>query len=126
MCKSLKIKGKTSKYDVKFNNINLFKDINLLEEFKDYSLQDSICLFNALDSLQDLYHNEYGICITTILSTSTLSLKIFRKKFLSIKVKLAIIIVNTNIKIIFIIKVINNPEILNNNNIKINYIFQIH
>jgi hypothetical protein len=55
--------------------------MNLLEQFKQYSIQDSICLFNALDKLQDMYHREYGICITTILSTSTLSLKIFRKKF---------------------------------------------
>jgi hypothetical protein len=82
LCKSLKVKGKISKYNPKFNNINLFKDKHLLEEFKEYALQDSICLNNALNELQIMYNMEFGIDITTILSTSTLSLKIFRKRFL--------------------------------------------
>lgn len=51
LCKSLKIIGKTSKYDSKYNQIDLFKDENLLKQFKEYSLQDSICLFNALQIL---------------------------------------------------------------------------
>jgi DNA polymerase type B, organellar and viral len=33
-----------------------------------------------------MYHEEFGIDITTILSTSTLSLKIFRKKFLDVEI----------------------------------------
>ena len=47
----MKIIGKTSKYDSKYNQIDLFKDENLLKQFKEYSLQDSICLFNALQIL---------------------------------------------------------------------------
>ena len=91
LCLSLKIEGKTSKYLSKYNNIDLFKDPELLEEFKKYSLQDSICLLKALNILQDMYNQEYGICITTIISTSTLSLKIFRKWFLDKKIEIPII-----------------------------------
>lgn len=52
LCKSLKIDGKFSKYNLKYNNIDLFKDKYLLEEFKLYSLQDSIYLFKAVYKLQ--------------------------------------------------------------------------
>lgn len=56
LCESLKISGKTSKYESKYNNIDLFKDTELLEKFKQYSIQDSVCLLNALEILQDMYH----------------------------------------------------------------------
>jgi hypothetical protein len=65
LCKSLKISGKTSEYNSNFNSINLFQDENLLEQFKQYSIQDSVCLHNALDILQDMYYKEFGIDITT-------------------------------------------------------------
>jgi len=57
-------------------------DINLLNEFKNYSLQDSIGLFKALKIAQNLYFDNYHVDITKILSTATLSLKIFRANFL--------------------------------------------
>lgn len=39
-------------------------------------------MYNALDHAQTIYSNEHNVDITTILSTSTLSLKIFRQNFL--------------------------------------------
>lgn len=62
--------------------MNLFENDTILSEFKEYSLQDSICLLNALNEAQQIYLQEYRVDITSILSTSTLSLKIFRKIFL--------------------------------------------
>lgn len=45
-------------------------------------MQDSICLLNALNKAQEIYNNDYDIDISEVLSTSSLSLKIFRKDFL--------------------------------------------
>jgi hypothetical protein len=64
----------------------MFTDNNLLHQFKQYSLQDSITLFNALIEAQKIYINQYNIDITSVLSTSTLSLKIFRHKFLEVDI----------------------------------------
>jgi hypothetical protein len=66
----------------------LFKVNNkeLLNKFKQYSLQDSITLFKALIEAQKLYISLYNIDITSILSTSTLSLKIFRQNFLEVDI----------------------------------------
>jgi len=86
LCKNFMVKGKISKYDIRFNNLDLFKDSNLLNEFKNYSLQDSICLLEALNMAQNIYKIDYNTDITSILSTSTLSLKIFRKMFLKINI----------------------------------------
>jgi hypothetical protein len=87
----LGVEGKISKYDIRFNNIDLFKNVELLEQFKQYSIQDSVSLLNALNIIQDMYHSDYGICITTVLSTSTLSLKIFRKKFMDKDIEIPIL-----------------------------------
>ena len=82
ICNIFSVEGKFLEYNIENNNINLFKDKNLLEEFKKYSLQDSICLLNALIKAQKYYINKYNIDITSIFSTSTLSLKIFRQNFM--------------------------------------------
>jgi hypothetical protein len=82
------VKGKISKYNELYNNINLFKNsnLNLLENFKQYALQDSISLFEALTKAQNLYLMNFNVDITTVLSTATLSLKIFRQKFLNVNI----------------------------------------
>ena len=82
LCKVFKVDGKFSDYNSLFNNFNLFNDSKLLDMFIQYSLQDSISLFKALDKAQHIYFGDYSVDISTILSTSTLSLKIFRQNFL--------------------------------------------
>jgi DNA polymerase type B, organellar and viral len=82
LCKILSIPGKTSNYKPEYHNLNLFNSSKLLEEFKEYSLQDSNSLFDCISILQNKYLISYNVDITTIVSTSTLSLKIFRSKFL--------------------------------------------
>ena len=79
----LAIPGKASVYNPKFHNISLFNNKKLLQEFKKYSIQDSIALFNCLDRLQEIYLRDYLVDITKVLSTSTLSMQIFRSKFLT-------------------------------------------
>lgn len=53
----------------------------ILTSFKEYSIQDSVALLNALNKAQIIYFEQYQVDITTILSTATLSLKIFRQHF---------------------------------------------
>jgi hypothetical protein len=78
--------GKTSAYNPDFHKISLFSNKSLLTDFIAYSLQDSESLFNCIYNLQEKYILDYGVDITTILSTSTLSLKIFRAKFLNVDI----------------------------------------
>src|SRR6267143_5717345 len=71
-------------YNEKFNNLNIFKNDVLLKEFIDYSILDSKALYNALFKAPEIYIEKYCVDITTIFSTSTLSLKIFRSKYLEV------------------------------------------
>lgn len=82
LCEVFGVEGKLSKYNQEFNNFDLFNDNKLFNEFKQYSLQDSIALFDALNEAQIIFLKEFNVDITSILSTSTLSLKIFRQNFL--------------------------------------------
>jgi hypothetical protein len=81
LCTNFGVDGKSSKYKNEFNNFNLFNNNELLKEFINYSIQDSISLYKALEYAQNIYINNYQVDITTIFSTSTLSLKIYRTNF---------------------------------------------
>jgi regulator of RNase E activity RraB len=81
LCKSFGVKGKLMKYDSRYQYID-FLFTNLVIDFKEYALQDSRALFNALKEAQNLYFNNFGVDITSIHSTSSLSLKVLRTKFL--------------------------------------------
>lgn len=82
----LGLPGKTSSYRNEFHKISLFTNPSLLQEFKEYSIQDSIALFDCLYKLQEMYLMDYQVDICSILSTSTLSMKIFRSKFLNVDI----------------------------------------
>jgi DNA polymerase type B, organellar and viral len=84
LTKIFDVKGKLHDYNPLFNKISLFKDKPLLNQFIEYSKQDSICLLKALIKAQDLYINEHKVDFATIWSTSTLPFKIFRQKFLDL------------------------------------------
>jgi hypothetical protein len=78
--------GKLSKYRIEFNSLKLFNDPILLQEFIDYSIRDSIALYEALIIAQKIYITDYNVNITTVHSTSTLSLKIFRANFQDVNI----------------------------------------
>jgi len=80
------VEGKLYPYNPKFNQISLFEDGNLLNQFIEYSKQDSISLLKALTKAQNIYFEEHKVDLATIWSTSTLSFKIFRLKFLDINI----------------------------------------
>jgi hypothetical protein len=82
LCENFGVKGKISEYKKEYNEFELFNNHQLLQEFKDYCLQDSQALYNTLLIAQDHYIKNYQIDITTVVSTSSLSLKILRAKFL--------------------------------------------
>jgi len=46
LCSILHLLGKTSKYNPEFHNLSLFDKPSLLDEFKDYALQDSVAFKN--------------------------------------------------------------------------------
>ena len=83
LCKQFNVEGKVSKYNEKFHSLELFNDKELYQSFIEYSIQDAICLHKALLKAQDEYLKNFNIDLTGVLSTSTLSLKIFVSKFLN-------------------------------------------
>ena len=44
-----KVDGKLSKYDSKFNSLDLFNEKTMFSLFLEYSMQDSVALYKALD-----------------------------------------------------------------------------
>jgi DNA polymerase elongation subunit (family B) len=86
LCSLFGVDGKLYPYNPDFNKISLFENKKLLNQFIEYSKQDSICLLNALIKAQNIYINEYDVDIGSIWSTSTLSFKIFRQKFLKVNI----------------------------------------
>nr|YP_010852411.1 DNA polymerase [Lactarius subindigo]WGL35963.1 DNA polymerase [Lactarius subindigo] len=86
LCNIFEVEGKLFPYNPQFNKISLFENEDLLNQFILYSKQDSISLLKGLTKAQDIYINEHQVDIATIWSTSTLSFKIFRPKFLDINI----------------------------------------
>jgi hypothetical protein len=82
LCALFGVQGKLIAYNPKFNDISLFDKGRILGIFKKYALQDSISLYEALFTAQLTYFNKFGVDIESIYSTATLSLKIYRTKFL--------------------------------------------
>jgi DNA polymerase type B, organellar and viral len=72
---------KSTVYNSKFNNLELFNNPSLLQEFIKYSLQDAKALYEALFYAQIIYFTKFQVDIESIYSTATLSLKIYRTKF---------------------------------------------
>jgi hypothetical protein len=88
LCKQFNVEGKVSKYDKEFNNISMFDKPEVFEKFKEYSLQDSIALYNAMISAQNLYFKEFQIDISSIYSTASLAFKLYRTKFIPVDIPL--------------------------------------
>jgi len=81
LCKMFGVDGKVMPYNPKFNDRALFKNHNLLEDFINYSLQDSKALYEALFIAQLTYFDKFKVDIESVYSTATLSLKFYRSQF---------------------------------------------
>ena len=57
----------------------MFNNKKLLSGFRKYSIQDSVALYKSMRSAIHAYHLEYSIDLSDVLSTSSLSLKIFSR-----------------------------------------------
>nr|BBG67082.1 hypothetical protein [Stropharia rugosoannulata] len=82
LCETFGVDGKIGEYKDEYNDISVFSKDNSLKNFLDYALQDAKALYEALHKAQNIYYDQYHVDVTTIFSTSTLSLKIFRQGFL--------------------------------------------
>lgn len=78
--------GKLVPYNSKFNDISLFNNPKSFGLFKKYALQDAVALFESITMAQITYFNKFKVDITTVVSSPTLSLKIFRSNFLSLSI----------------------------------------
>jgi hypothetical protein len=88
LCKNYEVKGKISDYKMEYNNIDIFDNQLLLEELKGYALNDSIALYEAILKAQRIYLDDYHVDITSIVSTASLSLKIFRQHYLKTDIEI--------------------------------------
>ena len=82
MCEIFNVEGKLSENKKDFNNKNIFKNDVLLNEFINYSKQDSIALYYALIEGHKYFLRLHNVDITSIVSISSLALKIFISNYL--------------------------------------------
>jgi len=68
LCKTFGVEGKFNSYKSEYNEISLFNNKDLLNEWIRYARQDSISLCNALLNAQKIYLEKYNIDLTSIVS----------------------------------------------------------
>jgi hypothetical protein len=61
LCKTFGVDGKLSKYNQAFNTLELFNNKDLLNNFIEYGVQDSVALYNAL--VKASFFQEYNFKI---------------------------------------------------------------
>jgi hypothetical protein len=82
LCKVYNVEGKLSDYNIEFNKLDILDKPEQLSLLRLYSVQDSKCLYDALKKAQEIYFNNYSVDISKVLSTASLSKKIFRTHFM--------------------------------------------
>lgn len=83
LCKMFSAPGKSGEYDVKeFNIYGFHNKPSIFNKFIVYASNDVIALQNALLLAQLKYLTLYNVDITTILSTASLAMKIYRSNFI--------------------------------------------
>ena len=80
------VTGKIHPYKKEYNLISILDNTTLQEELIKYCIGDTVALFNAMLKAQETYLYKYRVDICTIVSTSSLALKIFIKKYKEIEI----------------------------------------
>jgi hypothetical protein len=83
LSKIFNVQGKINPYKQEYNNISIFNNSELLNNFINYGMQDSITLLQAMNNAQNTYLNKYNIDIANKWSTSSISMEIFRTLYLN-------------------------------------------
>nr|YP_010991019.1 DNA-directed DNA polymerase [Pappia fissilis]WOX61292.1 DNA-directed DNA polymerase [Pappia fissilis] len=78
--------GKTNAYNPEYNSIFILNNPLQLTEFKNYADNDSIILYKCMLNASLLYKENYDVDLSDCLSMTSLSMLIFRKKFLKVKI----------------------------------------
>ena len=78
--------GKTSAYNPNFNTIEVLTNQTLKKEFIKYADNDSLVLYNCMLNATILYKDKYDVDLSKTVSMSSLSMVIFRSKFLTIDI----------------------------------------
>ena len=86
LCDIFKVEGKSGEYMQDFNSMSVLKDKTMLNSLIAYNLEDSKALLRALKEAQQTYANEFNVDIATILSTTSLAMKVFRTNFLTLNI----------------------------------------
>ena len=81
LCKMFLVEGKITPYNKDFNNINIFQQKQLLQQFIAYSKQDAKALYEALKAAQFIFFDKFKVDIESVYSTATLALKVYRTHF---------------------------------------------
>jgi hypothetical protein len=72
---------KKGKYQKSWNDLSILNNTEKLREFISYAKSDSLALLDIMLQAQKYHWENYNVDIATILSSSTLSLKIYRTNF---------------------------------------------
>lgn len=86
LCKMYEVEGKATEYKQEWNDISLLDNKEELEIFTQYSKQDSISLLLALLKARKIYLTDFDVDITKVVSAPSLSLLIFRHKYLELSI----------------------------------------
>ena len=86
LCQLFNIEGKLNNYNLEYNNINIFKNKELLENLKTYTIDDSISLLKAIHNARTIYLAKYNVDILNAVSAPSLSLLIYRHKFQDVNI----------------------------------------
>lgn len=99
LTKIFDVEGKKGKYNLDWNNIKVFENPIELNNFIQYSIQDSVSLLKAINKARNYYFDEYKVDLIKAVSTSSLSLLIYRTKFQKIDIPILKRNLDTKIRI---------------------------
>jgi DNA polymerase type B, organellar and viral len=66
LCLLFDVEGKLHSYNIEFNKLSLFDNLDLLNQFVQYAKQDSISLLKALLKAQLIYIKEHEVDIASV------------------------------------------------------------
>lgn len=91
LCNIFGVDGKLSAYKKEFNSVAVLSDQTALSELIEYNRVDCTALRSALVKAQASYLADYKVDIATIVSTSSLALKIYRTLFQPVDIPILIL-----------------------------------